>query len=164
MLPDDDAGVLQQLDGMADQPGAILITIPYHTRSAELLRKRYGATIHGHPAVSKRLDDSNGFTPIETGAALPGRARAFPIGKRAVRDADPHSRRTARSRSATRSSNAGGDVRNWHRERVDAAARAGTAMCRADRGSRCSTSTSIASSSPTASRSCTTAAPRSRLR
>ena len=43
------------LDALVRGPVAILITIPYHTRSAESLSERYGATIYGHPAVAKRL-------------------------------------------------------------------------------------------------------------
>ena len=81
LLPEDDAAVLAQLDAMAARPVAILITIPYHTRSAEPLRERYGATIHGHPAVKKRLRTTTGFSAIEPGAELPGGARAFTIGK-----------------------------------------------------------------------------------
>ena len=57
---------------------AILITVPYHTRSAEPLSERYGCTIHGHPAVAKRLRSTTRFDPS---AELPGGARAFPIGK-----------------------------------------------------------------------------------
>jgi hypothetical protein len=76
LLPDDDAAVLERLDAL--QPSAILITIPYHTRSAEPLSERYGATIHGHPAVAKRLRKAR-LDPI-TGD-LPGGARAFPIGR-----------------------------------------------------------------------------------
>ena len=70
-----------QLDSVVTESVAILITIPYHTRSAESLRDRYSASIHGHPAVTKRLRDRAGFEPIEPGAELPGGARAFAIGK-----------------------------------------------------------------------------------
>jgi hypothetical protein len=70
-----------QLDGVVSGPVAILITIPYHTRSAESLRQRYGGVIHGHPAVAKRLGDTEGFAAIQPGGELPGGARAFAIGK-----------------------------------------------------------------------------------
>ena len=76
LLPEDDGDVLERLDALA--PKAILITIPYHTRSAEPLSERYGATIHGHPAVAKRLSSTTRFA---AGAELPGGARAFTIGK-----------------------------------------------------------------------------------
>jgi hypothetical protein len=83
-LVPDDFGVLDRLDTLARGPVAILITIPYHTRSAERLWMRYraqGCTIHGHPAVAKRLSDRSGFTPLEPGASVAGGARAFAIGK-----------------------------------------------------------------------------------
>jgi hypothetical protein len=66
------------LDDLVRGPVAILITIPYHTRSAEALSERYGATIHGHPAVGKRLGNTS-VEPIE--GELPGGARAYAIGK-----------------------------------------------------------------------------------
>jgi glyoxylase-like metal-dependent hydrolase (beta-lactamase superfamily II) len=67
-------------DVAADRRVAILTTIPYHARSAESLAERYGATIHGHPAVAKRLSSSERFTPIDPESPLPGDARAFTIG------------------------------------------------------------------------------------
>jgi hypothetical protein len=78
LVPEHDPGLL---DDLATKPVAILITIPYHTRSAEPLRKRYEATIHGHPNVANRLSSRKGFEPIEPGAELPGGARAYAIGK-----------------------------------------------------------------------------------
>ncbi|HLM09207.1 MAG TPA: hypothetical protein VK307_05830 [Thermoleophilaceae bacterium] len=84
LLPPDPEPVLELVDGLADaDPVAILITIPYHVRSAEELRRRLGkrATIHGHPAAAKRLKKRAGFTPIEPPEELPGGARALPIGK-----------------------------------------------------------------------------------
>ncbi len=66
------------LDDLVRGPAAILITIPYHTRSAEALSERYGAPIHGHPAVGKRLSKTT-VEPIE--GELPGGARAYAIGK-----------------------------------------------------------------------------------
>jgi glyoxylase-like metal-dependent hydrolase (beta-lactamase superfamily II) len=68
-------------DIVRDKPVAILITIPYHTRSAEALRERYDATIHGHPAVAKRLAATQGFEPAKPGDELPGGARPYAIGK-----------------------------------------------------------------------------------
>ena len=64
---------------------AILITIPYHVRSAEELWSRYkqGAetTIHGHPACAKRLKDRSAFHEIDPGVPLPGGVTAHTIGK-----------------------------------------------------------------------------------
>ena len=64
---------------------AILITVPYHVRSAEELWKRYRTdaetTIHGHPAAAKRLQDRSAFRAIEPGTPLPAGATAHTIGK-----------------------------------------------------------------------------------
>ena len=75
LAPDDD--LQERLDVLVRGPVAILITIPYHTRSAEPLSERYGARIHGHPAVASRLDSSRAFAGLED---MPGGARAFAIG------------------------------------------------------------------------------------
>jgi hypothetical protein len=76
LVPDDE--LLRRLDDVVHGPVAILITIPYHTRSAESLSEHYGATIHGHPAVAKRLRKAR-VEPID--GELPGGARAYPIGR-----------------------------------------------------------------------------------
>jgi hypothetical protein len=122
LLPEDDAAVLSRLDALAGRPVAILITIPYHTRSAEQLQQRYGATIHGHPAVTKRLRDTTGFTAIEPGAALPGGARAFTIGKPRRFEMPIHlpSHRALALGDAIVTTPEG-DLRIWHSERIDAA-------------------------------------------
>lgn len=122
LLPENDAAVLSRLDEIADQPVAILITIPYHTRSAEQLRERYGATIHGHPAVTKRLRDTTGFSAIEPGATLPGGARAFTIGKPRRFETPiylPSHRALALGDAIVTTPE--GDLRIWHSDRVDAA-------------------------------------------
>jgi len=81
LLPQDDpTPVRDALDGIVAGPVAILVTIPYHARSAEALAARYGATIHGHPATAKRLTDTRAFRPAAPGDRLPGGARAFAIG------------------------------------------------------------------------------------
>jgi hypothetical protein len=122
LLPEDDAAVLAQLDAMAGMPVAILITVPYHTRSAEPLRARYGATIHGHRAVTKRLRDTTGFSAIEPGAELPGGARAFPIGKPRRHEMPIHlpSHRALALGDAIVTTPQG-ELRMWADERVDAA-------------------------------------------
>ncbi|HEX6583089.1 MAG TPA: hypothetical protein VF056_05755, partial [Thermoleophilaceae bacterium] len=54
------ARVLEAIEGTLGDRLAILITIPYHVRSAEELWRRYRGdaetTIHGHPAAVKRLE------------------------------------------------------------------------------------------------------------
>ncbi len=64
----------------------ILITIPYHTRSAEELYFRYRralpTAIWGHRAVVRRLlDPDTPLTEIVPGQAVAGVALALPIGK-----------------------------------------------------------------------------------
>jgi hypothetical protein len=86
--PDDDAErdhVLETIEGTLGDRLAILITIPYHVRSAEELWRRYRkdaeTTIHGHPAAAKRLADRSGFREVEPGVPLPGGVTAHRIGK-----------------------------------------------------------------------------------
>ena len=85
LLPPEPDEVLRTIDGALGDRLAILITIPYHVRSAEQLWRRYRGdaetTIHGHPAAAKRLDDRSAFREIEPGAALPGGATAHAIGR-----------------------------------------------------------------------------------
>jgi glyoxylase-like metal-dependent hydrolase (beta-lactamase superfamily II) len=83
LLPAYDEGLLRRLDDLAgaSKAVAILITIPYHTRSAEPLSERYDALIYGHPRVADRLGRRKRFRAIEPGAELPGGARAYAIGK-----------------------------------------------------------------------------------
>jgi hypothetical protein len=109
-------------DIVRDKPVAILITIPYHTRSAEPLRKRYGGTIHGHENVAERLSSRKGFEPIVPGDELPGGARAYKIGKPRRHEMPIH----LPSHKALATGDAlvttpEGDLRLWHwRDRVDA--------------------------------------------
>jgi hypothetical protein len=120
-LVTDDA-VVERLDALARGRVAILITIPYHTRSAEPLRKRYGGTIHGHKNVAERLESRKGFHAIEPGEELPGGARAYTIGKPRRYEMPIH----LPSHKALATGDAlvttlDGDLRIWHwRSRVDA--------------------------------------------
>jgi hypothetical protein len=85
LLPDDPSPVLPVIDDAIGDRLAILITVPYHVRSAEELWKRYSksaeTTIHGHPAAAKRLEDLEAFRAIEPGTPLPGGVTAHTIGK-----------------------------------------------------------------------------------
>jgi hypothetical protein len=85
LLPPDPSSVLAVIDETLTRRLAILITIPYHVRSAEELWRRYKSsaetTIHGHPACAKRLGDQSAFHEIDTGEPLPAGVTAHPIGK-----------------------------------------------------------------------------------
>jgi hypothetical protein len=77
-----DAETIAGLDDLVTGDVAILISLPYHTRSAEPLAERYGATIYGHPGVRKRLATSERFWPVTADADdLPAGVRFHPIGK-----------------------------------------------------------------------------------
>jgi hypothetical protein len=90
LLPDGPTGeaLLAQLDGLVGSAPRIdvLITIPYHTRSAERLWWGWHETVEtriwGHPAVGKRFKDP--LTPLEhidAGAPAGPLARALAIGR-----------------------------------------------------------------------------------
>ena len=85
LLPPDPDEVLRTIEGTLDGRVAILITIPYHVRSAEEIWQRYRkdaeTTIHGHPAAAKRLEDRSGFREIEPGTPLPAGVTAHTIGR-----------------------------------------------------------------------------------
>ncbi|MFN8111655.1 MAG: hypothetical protein U0R51_00505 [Solirubrobacterales bacterium] len=83
LLADDDPA--WELIAGAEGPLRILITITYHVRSSEAVRDRFGdereVTIHGHPAVAKRLGSTAGFHPFRPGDELPAGVTAHAIGK-----------------------------------------------------------------------------------
>jgi hypothetical protein len=85
LLPPERDEVLQTIEGTLGDRLAILITIPYHVRSAEELWQRYRkdaeTTIHGHAAAAKRLQDRSAFREIKPGVPLPGGVTAHTIGK-----------------------------------------------------------------------------------
>jgi hypothetical protein len=86
LLPAEPEPVLELLDGLVAGRVAILVTIPYHVRSAEWLwlrwRERADVTIHGHPAAAKRLDAARGaFQVLGPDAEGPAGVRAFAIGR-----------------------------------------------------------------------------------
>jgi glyoxylase-like metal-dependent hydrolase (beta-lactamase superfamily II) len=116
LLPADGDGPLERLDAL--EPKAILITIPYHARSAEELSERYGAPIHGHPAVAKRLERTRRLKPID--GELPGGARAYPIGKPRRYETPIHlpSHKALAWGDAIVATPAG-DLRLWHQDGVD---------------------------------------------
>ena len=69
----------ERLDGVVSGSVTILITIPYHVRSAEVAAARYRAQIWGHPACTKRLRSTSAFRELEPGGGPKG-ARGFRIG------------------------------------------------------------------------------------
>jgi hypothetical protein len=82
LVTGEDDPALDVLDGLARGRVRILITKPYHTRSAEPLWRRYRraqARIYGHPEVATRLGDVSGFQAVTAGDAG-GVARFHPIG------------------------------------------------------------------------------------
>ena len=66
------------LDGIVAGRVSILVTVPYHARDAESLAARYGARVHGHPAVAKRFSDPSALV---ADGDLPGGVRAFAVGR-----------------------------------------------------------------------------------
>jgi hypothetical protein len=111
---------LSAIDAIVGDRLAILITIPYHVRSAEELRERYGATIHGHRAVAKRLGSTSRFHEFEAGAELPGGVSAYPIGKPRQRYETPLHLPSHRALVFGDSVvEQGGALRVWAHDRVD---------------------------------------------
>lgn len=84
-LVDGDADpALAELDELVGDPVRILISIPYHTRSAESLWRRYrerDAFILGHRLAAKRLSDTTGFRPLTGDDDIEGVARVHRIGR-----------------------------------------------------------------------------------
>ena len=85
LLPPDRDAVLDLIERELGERLAILISIPYHVRSSEELRRRFRSqvetTIWGHRACRKRLSDPAGFHAFEPGDAFPAGASAHRIGK-----------------------------------------------------------------------------------
>lgn len=64
LVDGDDDPALGVLDDLVRSRVRILVTMPYHTRSAEPLWRRYRrakARLYGHPNVATRLRDASGF-------------------------------------------------------------------------------------------------------
>jgi hypothetical protein len=80
----DNDPALGALDDLVRGRVRILISKPFHTRSAEPLWRRYrraDARIYGHPDVATRLDDLSGFEAVSSGADMDGVARFHSIGR-----------------------------------------------------------------------------------
>lgn len=72
---------LAGLDRIARGSVRIVITVPYHVRSADELAERYDGHIYGHAACASRLSDTGRFTAVSEGDAEPGGARFHGIGR-----------------------------------------------------------------------------------
>jgi hypothetical protein len=85
LLPPDPEPVLELIEKQLDGSLQILITVPYHVRSSEALRRRFRkqapTTIWGHPACRKRLSQQAGFKDLAPGTELPAGITAHAIGK-----------------------------------------------------------------------------------
>jgi hypothetical protein len=83
LVEGDDDPVLSTLDAVAGKNVRILVTMPFHTRSAESLWRRYrsaGARIYGHPSVATRLKDPSGFEMVSAGESIDDLAYMHSIG------------------------------------------------------------------------------------
>jgi hypothetical protein len=123
LLPEDPEPVLDLVEEILGDRLTVLVTIPYHVRSAEEIWDRYrGQTevsIRGHEAAAKRLDDRTGFEALAPGDDLPGAASAYRIGK-PVRQETPlllPSHRALVFGDAV--AEVGGRLRVWSDRRVD---------------------------------------------
>lgn len=85
LVEGDDDSELAALEALAVGTVRILITIPYHARSAEVVWKRLGgkgrAAIYGHVRCARRLTDTSGFHAVAGGDTIAGGIRAHAIGK-----------------------------------------------------------------------------------
>ena len=71
LLPEEEDGggeaFAEALDAIVKGEVTIVVTIPYHVRSAEPLARRYSAAVHGHRDVARRFEGAVDFHPIEPG-------------------------------------------------------------------------------------------------
>lgn len=84
LMDGDDDPALPALDDVVHGRVRILISKPWHTRSAGSLWQRYHsakAHIYGHRDVASRLADPSGFTPVTGGTAIGEVAYCHPIGR-----------------------------------------------------------------------------------
>ena len=83
LVDGDDDQALGALDDLVSGRARILISKPFHTRSAEPLWRRYRrakARIYGHPGVATRLGDPSGFEAVTGDTDVGSAARFHPIG------------------------------------------------------------------------------------
>jgi hypothetical protein len=123
LLPSDPSPVLAVIDEALGKRLAILVTIPYHVRSAEELWNRYKqsaeTTIHGHPACKKRLTEAEAFHEIDPGIPLPGGVTAHAIGKPRRHETPLHLPSHGALVFGDAVAEAGGRLVVWSSEKVD---------------------------------------------
>jgi hypothetical protein len=124
LLPPDPSSVLAVIDENLGKRLAVLITVPYHVRSAEELWKRYKqdaeTSIHGHPACAKRLTNRSGFQEIDPAVPLPGGVTAHTIGKPRRHETPLHLPSHNALVFGDAVAESGGRLVVWASERVDA--------------------------------------------
>ena len=81
LLPADDPDAV--LDVLDRDPGTVtvVVTIPYHVRSAAELAGRYDGEVLGHRAVQRRLPSSVRFSAVAPGEPLRGGMTVHAIGR-----------------------------------------------------------------------------------
>jgi hypothetical protein len=123
LLPEDPDPVLALVDEILGDRLTVLITIPYHVRSAEQIWRRYRkeveTSIHGHAGAAKRLSDTSGFRELDVEEELPGGVTAHRIGKPRRNETPLHlpSHRALVFGDALVED--GGKLRVWAHERID---------------------------------------------
>jgi hypothetical protein len=126
LLPPDPGPVLELIERQLDGRLSILISIPYHVRSSEEIRRRFRGdaetTIWGHPACRKRLQDQAGFRDLDPGDAtgLPAGVTAQAIGKPRRYEMPLHLPSHAALVFGDAVAEVGGELRVWSERRVDA--------------------------------------------
>lgn len=84
LVPDGDEELERELDAIVHGSLTVVITIPYHVRSAATLSRRYGpehpTEILGHAAARRRLPADAPFRAIAAGDELPHGMTAHAIG------------------------------------------------------------------------------------
>jgi glyoxylase-like metal-dependent hydrolase (beta-lactamase superfamily II) len=119
LAPEGDGGFWERLDGVVTGEVVVLITIPYHVRSAEAACARYpGATVWGHRNTARRMARTAAFRELGPRRA-PAGVRAFAIGRprRSEMPVLVESHRALAFGDAV--VEAGGELRMWSAERVD---------------------------------------------
>jgi hypothetical protein len=124
LLPPDPSSVLAVIDENLGKRLAVLITVPYHVRSAEELWKRYKqdaeTSIHGHRACAKRLTNRSGFQEIDPAVPLPGGVTAHAIGSPRRHETPLHLPSHGALVFGDAVAETGGRLAVWSSERVDA--------------------------------------------